>query len=71
DGRTYQHDLRKQTPNLFYFHLTDLLKSIREALFIFPEHHDLQNIYESFIGGIKILPQNVSISLPTYQEATR
>ncbi|MGO9139661.1 MAG: sulfotransferase [Syntrophales bacterium] len=71
DGRTYQHDLRKHTPNLFYFHLTDLLKSIREALFIFPEHHDLQNIYESFIGGIKILPQNVSISLPTYQEATR
>ncbi|MEI7635905.1 MAG: sulfotransferase [Syntrophus sp. (in: bacteria)] len=71
DGRTYNHDLKKQTPYLHYFHVTDVLKSIREALFIFPERHELQEIYESAICGIKNFPQNESISLPVYKEVTR
>ena len=36
DGRIYKHDLKRQTPNLYFFHVTDVLKAIREALFIFP-----------------------------------
>ena len=71
DGRTYNHDLRKQTPYLYFFHVTDVLKSIREALFIFPEHQDLLDIYESSIGAIKNFSQNVSISPPAYQEVAR
>jgi tetratricopeptide (TPR) repeat protein len=49
DGRAYRHDLKNQTPHLFYFHLTDLLKSIREALFIFPDHQELQQIFEDML----------------------
>ena len=68
DGRTYNHDLRKRTPNLHYFHVTDVLKSIREALFIFPEHQELQKIYESSIANIKIPERTVIIPTQVHQE---
>ncbi len=71
DGRTYQHDLKGNTPNLFYFHLTDLLKAIREALFVFPEHHELQKIYELAIGNIKIPEWNTTIDTNLNKEVTR
>jgi glycosyltransferase involved in cell wall biosynthesis len=70
DGRTYNHDLRKRTPNLHYFHVTDVLKSIREALFIFPEHQELQKIYEASIGNIQIPERTVIIPTQVHQEVT-
>jgi tetratricopeptide (TPR) repeat protein len=71
DGRTYNHDLRKQTPNLHYFLVTDVLKSIREALFIFPENKDLKDIYESSVNDIIIFSDSADISPPACQEVTR
>jgi len=55
-------------PHLHYFHVSDVLKSIREALFIFPEHEELQTIYAACVDSIK-LPENIIIeSKRTYQE---
>jgi hypothetical protein len=48
----------KEMPNLHNFHVSDVLKTIREALFIFPEHRDLQKIFVTCMGSI-ILSNNI------------
>ncbi|HET6461655.1 MAG TPA: sulfotransferase [Syntrophales bacterium] len=53
DGRTYGHNLMQQMPNLHYFHVTDVLKVMGEALFIFPEHQGLQEIFETCTSNIR------------------
>ena len=70
DGRTYSHDLMKRMPNLHYFHVTDVLKSIREALFIFPEHQGLQEIFETCIRSIKLSDNGINEPIQSYHEAT-
>ncbi len=49
DGRGYHHDLRQDTPHLFHFHLADLLKTIAEARYIFPEHGGLQEAFNKIV----------------------
>lgn len=68
DGRTYSHKLMEGLPHLHYFHVSDVLKTIREALFIFPENQELQTIYAACVGSIK-LPENLIIkSTRSYEE---
>jgi hypothetical protein len=45
DGRTYDQALRGRADYLEYFHITDVLKRLREALFIYPEWVELRKAY--------------------------
>jgi len=67
DGRTYSHDLMKGMPNLHYFHVTDVLKTIREALFIFPGHQELQKIFEACTGRIRFQCNSLNESTQSIQ----
>ncbi len=56
DGRGYQHDLRTATPHLFQFHLADLVKTIAEARYLFPEHEGLQAAYHRILSEQGTIP---------------
>ena len=67
DGRTYQPDMHRQSHQLFHFHLTDLLKTVSEALFIFPEHEDLQEAFHLLLRERGLAPIR-SANLPSHLE---
>jgi tetratricopeptide (TPR) repeat protein len=45
DGRHYEQEIRDQAKYLNYFHVTDVITALNEALFIFPEWKELRNAY--------------------------
>ncbi|MDI9571157.1 MAG: hypothetical protein QM278_10655 [Pseudomonadota bacterium] len=64
DGRTYQPDAHRQSRQLFHFHLHDLIKTVSEALFIFPEHEGLQESFQLLLKELGLSPAR-SATLPS------
>ena len=49
---------------LYYFHISNLLKHLQEALFIYPEHGELRHIYHEYADKImEFNPQNKTIEI--------
>ncbi len=69
DGRTYPPDIHRRSGQLFHFHLSDLLKTTSEALFIFPEHEGLQEAFDLLLRELGMAPARTAIPVSPLKEA--
>mgnify|MGYP001174220361 FL=1 len=69
DGRTYQPDVHRQSHQLFHFHFTDLLKTVSEAMFLFPEHEGLQEAFHLLLQERGLAPAQSASHLSPLKEA--
>jgi hypothetical protein len=56
DGRHYGPQIYDSGQHLLHFHITDVLKALSEALFIYPEWEDLRKAYTKCLHTCQELP---------------
>ncbi|HAJ27407.1 MAG TPA: hypothetical protein DCG53_09230 [Syntrophus sp. (in: bacteria)] len=69
DSRSYDDGIRKESKYLEYFNITDVLKRIREAIFLFPDNGHLHDTYKKCIADAERMSRVVIKDMKYRQEA--